>query len=85
MREWFKHDPKKWPEFQRRYKAELEEKPESWEELLEAARDSDITLVYSAKDMEHNNAVVLGEFLSRHLAGKAKRKRRGEKTIPVPA
>ena len=63
LRKWFSHDPAKWTEFRRRYRAELVTKPEIWKPLLEAARESTITLVYSSHDTEHNNAVVLKEFL----------------------
>ncbi len=67
LRQWFHHDPVKWPEFRRRYAAELEEHPEAWQPLMDAARQGDITLVYGASDAEHNNAVVLKEFLDDHL------------------
>jgi uncharacterized protein YeaO (DUF488 family) len=63
LRKWFSHDPAKWTEFRRRYRAELVTKPEIWKPLLEAARKSTITLIYSSHDAEHNNAVVLKEFL----------------------
>ena len=63
LRKWFSHDPAKWTEFRRRYRAELVTKPEIWKPLLEAVRTSTITLVYSSHDTEHNNAVVLKEFL----------------------
>ena len=63
LRKWFSHDPAKWAEFRRRYQAELATKPEIWKPLLETARKSTITLVYSSHDAEHNNAVVLKEFL----------------------
>ena len=63
LRKWFSHDPAKWSEFRRRYRAELVAKPETWKPLLEAARKGTVTLVYSSHDTEHNNAVVLKEFL----------------------
>ncbi len=68
LRKWFSHDPGKWNEFQRRYHAELQEKPQLWRPLLEAARKGTITLVFSSHDAEHNNAVVLKEFLESHLS-----------------
>lgn len=77
LRSWFGHEPAKWKEFQRRYFAELNEKPETWAELLEAAREKDITLVYSARDTEHNNAVALKLFLEKKLARKPRSKSRG--------
>jgi uncharacterized protein YeaO (DUF488 family) len=75
LRDWFGHEPAKWKEFQRRYFAELNEKPDAWKTLLEAARVKDITLVFSARDVEHNNAVALRNYLQRKLAGKPRRKR----------
>jgi uncharacterized protein YeaO (DUF488 family) len=68
LRSWFGHEPAKWKEFQRRYFAELNEKPKTWAALLEAAREKDITLVYSARNTEHNNAVALKSYLEKKLA-----------------
>ncbi|HZL43453.1 MAG TPA: DUF488 domain-containing protein [Verrucomicrobiae bacterium] len=67
LRRWFNHDPDKWAEFQRRYRAELVGKPEAWQPLLEAAKAGDLTLLFSAHDHEHNNAVVLKEYLDERL------------------
>ncbi len=67
LRKWFGHDPAKWEEFQRRYFAELEAKPESWQPLLEAAREGTVTLLYSARDEAHNNAVALKAFLEARI------------------
>lgn len=64
LRAWFAHDPKKWRQFRIRYRAELE-RNEAREEMRTAVRDhAVVTLVYAARDTEHNNAVVLKEFLS---------------------
>ncbi|WP_211197573.1 DUF488 domain-containing protein [Pyrinomonas methylaliphatogenes] len=64
LRRWFKHDPAKWSEFRRRYFAELESHPEAWRQLLELVRRGErVTLLYSARDREHNNAIALKEFL----------------------
>jgi uncharacterized protein YeaO (DUF488 family) len=68
LRRWFGHDPAKWDEFQRRYRAELDERPEAWRPLLEAARRGDVTLLFSARDAEHNNAVALQRYLAEKLA-----------------
>ena len=68
LRQWFSHDPAKWNEFQRRYRAELKKKPHLWEELLDAARRGALTLIFSSHDTEHNNAVVLKQFLESHLS-----------------
>ena len=65
LRRWFGHDPAKWEEFQQRYFAELEAKPEAWRPLLEAARKGTVTLLFSARDEAHNNAVALKAFLER--------------------
>jgi uncharacterized protein YeaO (DUF488 family) len=63
LRKWFGHDPGRWEEFRRRYLAELEASPAEWRPLLEAAEQGDVTLLYGARDREHNNAMVLRDFL----------------------
>ncbi|MCS7174092.1 MAG: DUF488 family protein [Armatimonadetes bacterium] len=63
LRRWFGHDPAKWEEFKRRYFAELESRPETWRPVVEAARRGNVTLLYSARDPLHNNAVALQGFL----------------------
>jgi uncharacterized protein YeaO (DUF488 family) len=75
LRSWFGHEPVKWKEFQRRYFEELDEQSDTWEALLEAAREKDITLVFSARDIEHNNAVALRSYLEKKLAGQSRSKR----------
>lgn len=67
LRKWFSHDPGRWEEFRRRYFAELEAKPALWRPLLEAAREGDVTLLFSAKDEVHNNSVALKAFLEERL------------------
>jgi uncharacterized protein YeaO (DUF488 family) len=67
LRRWFGHDPAKWDEFQNRYQAELADKPDTWQPLLDAAREGTLTLVYSAKDTEHNDAVVLKAWLDEQM------------------
>lgn len=67
LRRWFSHDPAKWQEFRRRYTAELSANAETWKPILEAARRAPVTLVYSAHDTEHNNAVALKEYLEARL------------------
>ena len=64
LRQWFRHDPEKWPEFKRRYYAELENNP-ALLQLEALAGQGDITLVYAAKDHVHNEAAVLKEILER--------------------
>lgn len=68
LRHWFGHDPAKWEEFQTRYFAELEAHPAVWQPLVDAARQSKITLLYGAHDSEHNNAQALKQFLEKQLA-----------------
>ena len=70
LRRWFAHDPKKWPEFRRRYFAELDQHPEAWEPIRSAARRGRVTLIYSSHDTEHNNAVALQEYLQSHKGHK---------------
>ena len=69
LRRWFSHDPAKWEEFRRRYFAELEGSGEALQPLREAARRGNVTLLYSARDIEHNNAVALKQFLEQEAVG----------------
>lgn len=63
LRKWFGHDPSRWTEFQARYREELDDKPDLVERIIEQARSGTITLVFGAKDVEHNDAVVLAAYL----------------------
>lgn len=63
LRQWFAHDVAKWKEFQARYRRELAEREAAVEFLLERARAAAVTLVYAAKDEEHNGALVLKDYL----------------------
>lgn len=63
LRKWFGHDPARWEEFRRRYEAELAAKPQLIGELRELARKGPLTLVYSAHDEQHNQAIVLRDVL----------------------
>ncbi|HEY7576741.1 MAG TPA: DUF488 domain-containing protein [Acetobacteraceae bacterium] len=65
LRKWFGHDPERWPEFRRRYTAELRQQTEAVDELRELSRHDTVTLVYGARDEEHNDAVVLRDVLLR--------------------
>ena len=73
LRHWYHHDATQWDEFRRRYFSELEKNPTSWTLLLEAARKGNVTLIYSSKHLEQNNAVALKEFLNEKLKAKKKR------------
>ncbi|MBP9914524.1 MAG: DUF488 domain-containing protein [Opitutaceae bacterium] len=63
LRKWFSHDPAKWVEFQRRYRAELKQRPAAWQPILDAAKQGPVTLLFSSHDTEHNNVVALRAFL----------------------
>ena len=65
LRKWFGHDPARWEEFQRRYFAELDAQPEAVAALRARARERRLTLVYGARDPEHNDAVALRAYLVR--------------------
>ncbi len=63
LRRWFGHDPERWEEFRRRYRKELADQPDLVEQLRALAKKGTLTLVYGAKDEEHNDAVVLQQLL----------------------
>ncbi len=65
LRKWFSHEPSKFDEFKKRYIKEI--KDEDINKILNILKDKDVTLLYSAKDKEHNNAVVLYELLKSKL------------------
>jgi len=66
LRRWFGHDPARWQEFRTRYRRELEAQGPLLDELLSLARKESITLLYAARDEEHNNAAVLRELLAQY-------------------
>jgi uncharacterized protein YeaO (DUF488 family) len=68
LRKWFSHDPAKWTEFQHKYFTELDQRPDAWQPILQAAEHGSVTLVYSSHDTEHNNGVALKSFLETKLA-----------------
>ncbi len=63
LRNWFNHEPARWREFEQRYFHEIEEHPEALKALMAQVHKGRVTLVYGAKDQEHNNAVALKEFV----------------------
>jgi uncharacterized protein YeaO (DUF488 family) len=77
LRKWFDHDPARWQEFRSRYAAEVYEHPEQLKRLRALARQGPITLVFSAHDEVHNDAVALRDF----LLGRQKIKRKPSATI----
>lgn len=78
LRKWFAHDPDRWQEFKRRYEQELKTKSEVLELLRKEATKGTVTLLFSAHDPEHNNAVVLKE-----LIGPRARREKAEKRPTV--
>ncbi len=65
LRRWFGHDPKRWSEFRARYRKELRDHTTELSELRAHARKGTVTLLFGARDTDHNEAVVLKEVLSR--------------------
>jgi uncharacterized protein YeaO (DUF488 family) len=63
LRQWFGHDPRKWHEFKQRYQDELHKNNEAIAQLRARMAKGTVTLVYGAKDQEHNDAVALQEYL----------------------
>lgn len=68
LRKWFGHDPEKWLEFKKRYFQELRVDPDVFNQLAEIVKGQQVTLVFGAKDREHNNAAALKEYLERELS-----------------
>ncbi|WP_030014873.1 DUF488 domain-containing protein [Curtobacterium sp. S6] len=64
LRRWFGHDPEKFAEFRNKYRHELAHREENREAVANLPQEDTVTLVYAAKDEEHNHAVVLRDFLS---------------------
>lgn len=70
LRTWFSHDPEKFPDFREKYVAELDANPQTKEFLKligDQLKDGNVILLYGAKDREHNQAVVLKQYLTDHL------------------
>ena len=65
LRKWFAHDPEKWKGFRDRYRKELKDHPEEVEQIRKMANVGTVSLIYGARDQEHNEAVVLKEFLEK--------------------
>ncbi|MFQ5995006.1 MAG: DUF488 domain-containing protein [Acidiferrobacterales bacterium] len=65
LRKWFGHEPKKWPEFKRRYFKELDSRAEVLEPIRGRMRHGTVTFVYATKEERFNNAVALKEYLER--------------------
>lgn len=67
LRDWFGHDPEKWDGFQKRYAKELSANRHALLPLLEAAKHGTLTLLFAAKDPDHNNAVFLKKYLEARI------------------
>jgi uncharacterized protein YeaO (DUF488 family) len=63
LRKWYKHDPSKWEEFQRRYRDELAKKEDIIEEIEQVAAESPVTFIYAARDEDRNSALVLKNYI----------------------
>jgi uncharacterized protein YeaO (DUF488 family) len=66
LRQWFGHRVERWEEFTQRYRQELAANHAAWAPILAAAERGTVTLLYSARDVEHNGAVVLRDYLAQH-------------------
>lgn len=64
LRKWFGHDPDKWKDFQKKYKQELKQNKEAVDILKDYIQKGKVTLLYAAKDEEHNEAQVIKDFIS---------------------
>jgi uncharacterized protein YeaO (DUF488 family) len=73
LRRWFAHDPEKWREFQRRYREELKDKSDLVRDITDRAASSKVTLVYGARDVQHNDAAVLANVVRERLARRVAR------------
>jgi uncharacterized protein YeaO (DUF488 family) len=67
LRHWYGHDPARWNVFQRRYFAELDKIPTVKQTILPAERRGTVTLLFAARDIEHNNAVALKSYLEQNI------------------
>lgn len=85
LRQWFHHDPSRWDEFRHRYEIELSRNPDLVSELQAIARKGPLTLVYSARDELHNQAVVLREALKRTRRFSLSNRRGKKGTRPATA
>ncbi|MGE0849689.1 MAG: DUF488 domain-containing protein [Hyphomicrobiaceae bacterium] len=77
LRRWFNHDPARWDEFKTRYRAELAKSParEALSTLVRLARQGKLTLIYAARDENHNEATVLRDVILRRLREKPRARR----------
>ena len=69
LRKWFAHDPAKWEEFSKRYEKELVENRDLVKTLEQKSRETTVTLVFAAHDIQHNSALVLKQFMEKNPVG----------------
>ena len=82
LRQWFGHRLERWEEFRRRYRQELGANPDAWKPILDAEEHSPVTLLFSARDVDHNGAVVLRDFLAERQARRTRRRERAPHKPP---
>jgi uncharacterized protein YeaO (DUF488 family) len=70
LRQWYAHDPKKWAEFRKKYFRELDVKKESANQIIQESKKRDVTLLYSSKEENINNAVALKEYITKMREGR---------------
>jgi uncharacterized protein YeaO (DUF488 family) len=66
LRRWFDHDPTRWAEFQKKYRAELRHRADLLRTIEDALREGPVTLLFAARDVDHNEAIVLKDWIERH-------------------
>jgi len=66
LRTWFGHDPKRWSEFHSRYFTELRANRAEVDRMMSLLSEGKVTLLFAARDIEHNNAVALSDYLAKH-------------------
>jgi len=81
LRKWFGHRVERWEEFRRRYREELDASPDAWEPILAADRRGNVTLLYSARDVLHNGALVLRDYLLDRPAGSPRHAPAGRRPV----
>jgi uncharacterized protein YeaO (DUF488 family) len=69
LREWYGHAPEKWPEFKKRYFAELKGRKDEVQQILDLAKKKDVVLLFGSKEEKLNNAVALKQYLDRRSQG----------------
>ena len=80
LRRWFGHKPERWKEFKRRYTKELDASSQALQPILDASKTHPVTLLYSARDVEHNGAIVLRDYLAARASRKPPARRARART-----